>query len=137
MLIFWVFASRLPQGFDRYGHTVVNLLIFFILPKAIIKERAPVNKLELIQTLCSTNGLSKAESTKIVSIFFEQMAAALEKGDRVEIRGLCSFYVKDYKGYTGRNPKTEEIAEIAPKKLPFFKCGKALKDRVDKWWFIK
>jgi len=91
-----------------------------------------MNKLELIQTLCSTNGLSKAESTKIVSIFFEQMAAALEKGDRVEVRGLCSFYVKNYPGYTGRNPKTGEKVEVAVKKLPFFKCGKGLKGRVDK-----
>jgi len=91
-----------------------------------------MNKLEVIQTLCSTNGLSKAESAKIVSILFEQMAAALEKGDRVEIRGLCSFYVKNYEGYTGRNPKTGEQVEIAPKKLPFFKCGKDLKDRMNK-----
>jgi integration host factor subunit beta len=90
-----------------------------------------MNKLELIQTLCSTNGLSKAESTKIVSIFFEQMAAALEKGDRVEIRGLCSLYVKDYEGYTGRNPKTGERVEVASKKLPFFKCGKDLKNRMN------
>ncbi|HGY11841.1 MAG TPA: integration host factor subunit beta, partial [Desulfobacterales bacterium] len=69
--------------------------------------------------------------TKIVSIFFEQMATTLEKGNRVEIRGLCSFYVKDYPGYTGRNPKTGDTVEIAPKKLPFFKCGKGLRERVD------
>ena len=91
-----------------------------------------MNKLDLIQTLCTTNGLTKSEATKIVSIFFEKMAAALENGERVEVRGLCSFYVKNYKGYTGRNPKTGERAEVAAKKLPFFKCGKDLKDRVDK-----
>jgi integration host factor subunit beta len=91
-----------------------------------------MNKLEVIQILCSQNGLSKAESTKIVSMFFEQMSAALERGDRVEIRGLCSLYVKDYPGYTGRNPKTGAKVEIPPKKLPFFKCGKDLKDREDK-----
>ncbi|MBT8333453.1 MAG: integration host factor subunit beta, partial [Deltaproteobacteria bacterium] len=70
-----------------------------------------MNKIDLIQTLCTTNGLTKVEASKIVSIFFEQMAGALEKGDRVEIRGLCSFYVKDYEGYTGRNPKTGETVE--------------------------
>jgi integration host factor subunit beta len=91
-----------------------------------------MNKLDVIQTLCSQNGLSRAESTKIVSMFFEQMSAALERGDRVEIRGLCSFYVKDYPGYIGRNPKTGVQVEVPPKKLPFFKCGKDLKDRVDK-----
>ena len=91
-----------------------------------------MNKLEVIHTLCVQNGLSKAEAKKIVSMFFEQMAAALEGGDRVEIRGLCSFNVKDYPGYTGRNPKTGQRVEVAPKRLPFFKCGKDLKDRVDK-----
>ena len=91
-----------------------------------------MNKLELIQTMCTTNGLAKIEATKIVSIFFKQMAAALEKGDRVEIRGLCSFHVKDYEGYTGRNPKTGEIVEVAAKKLPFFKCGKGLRERINK-----
>jgi len=98
----------------------------------ISQRKDPMNKLDLIQTICSTNGLSKTEAAKIVSIFFEQMATALKKGDRVEIRGLCSFYVKDYPGYTGRNPKTGETVAVVPKKLPFFKCGKDLKDRVDK-----
>jgi integration host factor subunit beta len=91
-----------------------------------------MNKIELIQTLCTTNGLSKVEATKVVNLFFDQMAAALEKGDRVEIRGLFSFYVRAYEGYTGRNPKTGEIVEIKPKKLPYFKCGKGLRGRVDK-----
>jgi len=90
-----------------------------------------MTKQELIQTISTTNGLSKVEAANIVSIFFNQMATALEKGDRVEIRGLCSFYVKDYPGYVGRNPKTGETVEIAPKKLPFFKCGKGLRERVD------
>ena len=91
-----------------------------------------MNKLEVIQSLCAQNNLTKAEATKIVSIFFEQMTTALEKGDRVEIRGLCSFYVKNYEGYTGRNPKTGDSVEIASKKLPFFKCGIELKERMNK-----
>jgi len=49
----------------------------------------------------------------------------------VEIRGLCSFFVKTYKSYTGRNPKTGENVTIKPKKLPFFKCGRELKQRVN------
>lgn len=91
-----------------------------------------MNKIDLIQTLSTINSLSKIEATRIVNLFFEQMAAALEKGDRVEIRGLCSFYVKDYERYTGRNPKTGEPVEVKPKKLPYFKCGKALRERVDR-----
>jgi integration host factor subunit beta len=56
---------------------------------------------------------------------------AMVKGERVEIRGLCSFFVKNYKSYTGRNPKTGGKVQIKPKKLPFFKSGKELKERVD------
>ncbi|MBF0204038.1 MAG: integration host factor subunit beta [Desulfamplus sp.] len=56
----------------------------------------------------------------------------LVNGDRVEIRGLCSFYVKEYESYIGRNPKTGQQVEIPAKRLPFFKCGKDLRDRVDK-----
>jgi integration host factor subunit beta len=59
------------------------------------------------------------------------MSAALSKEDRVEIRGFCSFYVKKYKSYTGRNPKTGEKAKVKPKKLPFFKYGQELKERVN------
>lgn len=59
------------------------------------------------------------------------MADALAKGRRVEIRGLCSFYVKKYKSYTGRNPKTGKKVKIKPKKLPLFKCGKELRKRVN------
>ena len=91
-----------------------------------------MNKLELIETLKTKAGLTKNETTAVVNLFFDEMAKALASGDRVEIRGLCSFYVKKYKSYTGRNPKTGEEVNIKPKKLPFFKCGKELKERVDK-----
>jgi integration host factor subunit beta len=90
-----------------------------------------MNKLDLIQSLKDSNHLSKSEAEKIVTLFFVEIAHALAQGERVEIRGLCSFFVKRYSGYTGRNPKTGEKVKIAPKKLPFFKVGKELKDRVD------
>ncbi|QTA90281.1 HU family DNA-binding protein [Desulfonema magnum] len=90
-----------------------------------------MNKLELIATLKNEANISKAEAAKVVEIFFGNMAEALSEGERVEIRGLCSFFVKDYKSYIGRNPKTGEKVVITPKKLPFFKCGKELKERVD------
>jgi integration host factor subunit beta len=67
-----------------------------------------MNKIDLIQALKDSNGLSKSEAEKIVNLFFDQMADALAQGDRVEIRGLCSFFIKKYGGYTGRNPKTVE-----------------------------
>jgi integration host factor subunit beta len=90
-----------------------------------------MNKIDLIQALKNSNNLSRSEAEKIVTLFFDQMAEALAIGDRVEIRGLCSFFVKKYRGYTGLNPKTGEKVKVARKKLPFFKVGKELKDRVD------
>jgi len=60
------------------------------------------------------------------------MSEALAKGDRIEIRGLCSIFVKECGSYTVRNPKTGEKVKIKPKKLPFFKAGKELKERVDR-----
>ena len=90
-----------------------------------------MNKLELITALKDKAGISKAESAKVVKIFFDSMADNLAVGERIEIRGLCSFFVKEYKSYTGRNPKTGERVTISPKRLPFFKCGKELKDRVN------
>lgn len=91
-----------------------------------------MNKLELINILKQEANLSKAEAAKVVEVFFDEMANALANDERVEIRGLCSFYVKEYKSYTGRNPKTGERVKIKPKRLPFFKCGKELKERVNK-----
>ncbi|MBW2592234.1 MAG: integration host factor subunit beta [Deltaproteobacteria bacterium] len=90
-----------------------------------------MNKLELISALKNEANISKLEAAKVVQIFFDNMANTMAQGERVEIRGLCSFFVKEYKSYTGRNPKTGKKVVIQPKKLPFFKCGKELKERVD------
>jgi integration host factor subunit beta len=90
-----------------------------------------MNKLELISALKKETEITKFEAAQIVDIFFDEMSEALAKGDRVEIRGLCSFYVKKYKSYKGWNPKTGESVTVAKKKLPFFKCGKELRERVD------
>jgi integration host factor subunit beta len=61
------------------------------------------------------------------------MANALAKGDRVEIRGFGSFKVKHYDGYAGKNPKTGEPIKVKAKKMPFFKCGNELKERVNSY----
>jgi integration host factor subunit beta len=90
-----------------------------------------VNKLELISALREQTDLTKPEATAVVDLVFDNMADVLARGDRVEIRGLCSLYVKEYKTYVGRNPKTGERVKIKPKKLPFFKAGRELKLRVN------
>ena len=90
-----------------------------------------MNKADLIEALKMETDLTKQETAAIVNLFFDKMSKALLNSDRVEIRGLCSFYVKKYNAYTGRNPKTGERVKIKAKKLPFFKPGKGLKERVD------
>jgi len=90
-----------------------------------------MNKYDLIDTLRKETNLTKVQAEQVVELFFDEMSNALAAGDRVEIRGLCSFQVRNYKGYTGRNPKTGGPTEVPAKKLPFFKCGKELKERVD------
>ena len=90
-----------------------------------------MNKTDLIEALQNKAGISKNEAETVVNLFTNEISNALTTGDRVEIRGLCSFCVKNYKAYTGRNPKTGEHVEVKAKKLPVFKCGKELKERVD------
>ena len=91
-----------------------------------------MNKLELISILKDKADLSKAEAAGVIDLIFDKMSKTLARGDRVEVRGLCSFHVKTYKTYVGRNPKTGEKVKIKPKKLPFFKAGKELKKRVNR-----
>jgi len=90
-----------------------------------------MNKMELINTLRFEAEITKSEAAAVVEMFFNKISKALAEGGRVEIRGLCSFHVKKYKAYAGRNPKTGEPTRVKPKKLPFFKCSKELKERVD------
>jgi integration host factor subunit beta len=90
-----------------------------------------MNKLELISVLKQRADLTKTDAAEVVEIFFDSLTEALSSQERVEIRGFCSFFIKDYKSYTGRNPKTGDKVTIPAKKLPFFKCGKELKERVD------
>ena len=90
-----------------------------------------MNKSELIEALSKGEDLTKTKAEEVVNLVFSEMTNALAAGDRVEIRGLGSFKVKSYDGYKGRSPKTGKQIKVKPKKLPFFKCGKELKERVD------
>ncbi|MBN2140721.1 MAG: integration host factor subunit beta [Desulfovibrionaceae bacterium] len=90
-----------------------------------------MNKSELIKALAEKKKLHVDDSTKIVSAFVDSIKEALVRGDRVEIRGFGSFKIKDYSGYTGRNPKTGDMVKVKPKKLPFFRPGKELKEFIN------
>jgi len=91
-----------------------------------------MNKSQLIEGLAKAEGLTLKKAEMVVNTLFENMTDALVKNERIEIRGFGSFKVKSYDGYQGRNPKTGEIIEVGEKKLPFFKVGKELKERVDR-----
>jgi integration host factor subunit beta len=90
-----------------------------------------MNKSDLIEIISQKGKMTKKRAEDVVNLIFDSMVEAMKKGDRVEIRGLGSFVVKDYEAYTGRNPRTGESIQVKPKRLPFFKVGKELKDRVD------
>ena len=90
-----------------------------------------MNKSQLIEILAKKEGLTLKKAETVVNTFFDAISDGLAEDNRAEIRGFGSFKVKVYEGYTGRNPKTGEIIEVTPKKLPFFKVGKELKERVD------
>ena len=91
-----------------------------------------MNKSELIESLAFKRGLSFKKAEEIINTIFDTMTHTLVSGDRIEIRGFGSFVVNEYKAYKGRNPKTGESINVKPKKLPFFKVGKELKERVAK-----
>ncbi len=91
-----------------------------------------MNKSELIEKLAERSGLNVMQAEEIVNLIYNKMRDTLVSGGRIEIRGFGSFVVKEYEAYQGRNPKTGEKISVPPKKLPFFKVGKELKDRIDK-----
>ena len=87
-----------------------------------------MKRLDLIKTLQKKAEISMREAELVVERFFGGISDALAYGERVEIRGFCTFSVKNYKAYTGRNPKTNEKIEIKAKRMPIFKPSKMFLD---------
>lgn len=90
-----------------------------------------MTKSDLVNVIAEKAKLQHRQSEIIVNAIFDFMSEALKKDDRIEIRGFGSFVNRSYGSYKGRNPKTGESVEVAPKKVPFFKVGKELKELVD------
>ncbi len=90
-----------------------------------------MNKSELIEKLAEKTGINVMQSEEVVNLIYKKMRETMVSGGRIEIRGFGSFVVKEYQSYQGRNPKTGEKIAVPPKKLPFFKVGKELKERID------
>lgn len=90
-----------------------------------------MNKSNLVEQLSAEALMTVADAARVVDIFFGEISDGLLAGDHAELRGFGSFRIRDYGGYTGRNPKTGAVIQVPPKKLPFFKVGRELKALVD------
>ena len=90
-----------------------------------------MNKHDLCRRLAEETDIPLYVAQDVVNLFYCEMKDALVRGERIEIRGFGSFTVRKYKAYTGRNPQTGELVEVPPKRLPFFKVGKDLMNRVN------
>ena len=90
-----------------------------------------VTKSELIEVVAQEAGLPKGRAELVINTIFEAMVEALQHDEGIEIRGFGSFTVRQYKAYEGRNPRTGDPVHVAPKRLPFFKVGKDLRERVN------
>jgi integration host factor subunit beta len=90
-----------------------------------------MTKSDLIDVLCETQKMPKGRAELLVNVIFDSMEASLKRGERIEIRGFGSFEIREYRAYEGRNPRTGESVAVKPKRLPFFKVGKELKERVN------
>jgi integration host factor subunit beta len=90
-----------------------------------------MNKSDLIEALAQGQGLPPKTAASIVNTILDTMIESLVKGENIELRGFGSFTVREYETYTGRNPKTGAQISVKPKKLPFFKVGKELRESID------
>ena len=90
-----------------------------------------LTKADLIEEVLNVTELPRKESETIVETIFDNIIAALQKGEKIEIRGFGSFRTRERRGRVGRNPKTGENVEVPAKKIPYFKPSKELKDFVN------
>lgn len=91
-----------------------------------------MTKSELIQRIAERNPhLYLRDVERIVGTIFDEITDALVEGNRVELRGFGAFSVRHRDARTGRNPRTGEAVDVAAKQMPFFKCGKELRERLN------
>jgi integration host factor subunit beta len=90
-----------------------------------------MTKSDLIEPLCQVEKLPKGRAELLVNTIFDCLEQSLRRGERIEIRGFGSFEIRHYRSYQGRNPRTGSTVAVKPKRLPFFKVGKELKERVN------
>ena len=90
-----------------------------------------MNKSDLARRITERRGIHQRKADALVNVVFDCMAEALERKERIEIRGFGSFISKHYKAYLGRNPKTGDEIDVPAKWMPYFKVGKDLKHKIN------
>src|SRR5690349_1968297 len=91
-----------------------------------------MNKSKLVDVIAEKRGIPRKKAESVVDLVFDMMVDALKKDDRIEVRGFGSFVTKRYGAYKGRNPRSGEPIDVPAKRVPFFKVGKELRERVDR-----
>ncbi|MBI64739.1 MAG: integration host factor subunit beta [Candidatus Marinimicrobia bacterium] len=91
-----------------------------------------MTKLDIVNQVSEITGLSKVETELTFEAIINSIKVSLSKGERVDIRGLGSFAVKEKSPRQARNPATNEVINLDKRFVPFFKVSKLLKEYVDK-----
>jgi len=126
-------AERLRQFDSRSDLRSSNLFatLFRSFFSHLGGDKAAMTKSDLIDHLCEAEKMPKGRAELLINAIFDCMEASLRRGERIEIRGFGSFEIRNYRAYEGRNPRTGSAVSVKPKRLPFFKVGKELKERVN------
>jgi integration host factor subunit beta len=91
-----------------------------------------MTKIELVTAFAIEMDIASKEARSILDTILDTMSDALARGEGIELRGFCSFTVKHYKSFKGRNPKTGQPVTVKPKRLPYFKASKELMEEVNR-----
>ena len=94
-------------------------------------KTSTLTKADLVEEVCRVTELPRKESERIVETVFESISQALKQDDKIEIRGFGSFRTRQRRGRIGRNPKTGEKVEVPPKRIPYFKPSRELREFVN------
>src|SRR6188472_3890336 len=127
---------RSAEGGLRSGHTL-SIYSAFRIPNSAMPDGGPMaggtmTKAELVEEVSRVSDLTKKHSEVIVDTVFKSIITALQRGEKIELRGFGSFRLRQREPRKGRNPKTGDKVDVPPKKVPYFKPGKVLKELINR-----
>ena len=130
----------MADGYGRWTHHGPDHRLFAISPepsalshdKALPMTNGSMTKAELVEEVSRVSDLTKKHSEVIVDTVFKSIIDALHRGEKIELRGFGSFRLRKREPRKGRNPKTGDKVDVPPKKVPYFKPGKELKELINR-----